>query len=53
MGGKLSFVDEVKKSMGLLVTQGFSRGISSDDISKYLRSLVAQYKAAGKNVQYT
>ena len=53
MNGKMNFVDEVKTSMGLLLTRGFGKGISGDDIANYLRRLVAQYEAEGKMVKYT
>ena len=53
MNGEKNFVDEVKTSMGLVLTRGFTKGISGDDIANYLRRLVAQYKEAGKIVKYT
>ena len=40
-----NIVDGVKKSMGLKTTHGFTKGISSHDICKFLRELKKEYKA--------
>jgi hypothetical protein len=52
MDGTRNIVTEVKKSMGLQPTQGFTRGISSEDIYKFLRSLVKEYKDLGREIKY-
>lgn len=53
MDGTRNIVEEVKKSMGLKTTQGFTKGISSHDICKFLRELTKEYSALGRNVRYT
>lgn len=52
MDGTRNIIDEVKKSMGLKTSQGFTKGISSHDISKFLRELTKEYSALGRNVRY-
>lgn len=52
MDGTRNIIDEMKKSMGLKTSQGFVKGISSHDISKFLRELTKEYKALGRNVIY-
>lgn len=52
MDGNRNIIDEVKKSMDLKTSQGFTKGISSDHISRFLRSLVQEYKAMGRDVKY-
>ena len=52
MDGKRNIIDEVKKSMNLKTSQGFTKGISSDHMSQFLRSLVKEYKEMGRNVKY-
>ena len=48
MDGTRNIIDEVKKSMGLKTSQGFTKGISSHDISKFLRELTKEYSALGR-----
>lgn len=50
MDGTQTIVKAVKKSMNLAESRGSTYGISSQDISKFLRDLVKQYKAIGRNV---
>ena len=52
MDGKRNIINEVKKSMNLKTSQGFTKGISSDHVSQFLRSLVKEYKEMGRNVKY-
>jgi hypothetical protein len=52
MDGERNIIDEVKKSMNLKTSQGFTKGISSDNISQFLRTLVKEYKDMGRNVKY-
>ena len=52
MDGSRNIVNEMKKSMNLLETQGFRNGISSEDISRFLRKLVEEYRLLGRDVRY-
>ena len=52
MDGKYNFVNRMKELMGLLPMQGFTRGVSSDNISKYLRDLKMEYTKAVKDIKY-
>jgi hypothetical protein len=52
MNGKYDFVGKMKGSMGLLPTQGFTRGVSSDNILKFLRELKRDYTKAGRDIKY-
>lgn len=52
MDGTRNIVDEMKKSMELKTSQGFTKGISCDNISRFLRNLVKEYKVMGRNVSY-
>jgi hypothetical protein len=52
MDGSRNIIDEVKKSMGLKTSQGFTKGISSHDICKFLRELTGEYRALGRNISY-
>jgi hypothetical protein len=52
MDSERNIIDEVKKSMKLKTSQGFTKGISSDNISQFLRTLVKEYKDMGRNVKY-
>ena len=52
MGGKLSFVEEVKASMGLMPSQSLIKGVGSGDISKYLLDLKARYAQQGKDIGF-
>jgi hypothetical protein len=38
--------------MGLKISQGFTKGLSSHDICKFLRELTKKYRALGRNVSY-
>ena len=42
----------MKKSMNLAESRGFTKGISSDNVSRFLRDLVEEYGAMGRNVTY-
>ena len=42
----------MKKSMNLAASRGFTKGISSDNVSRFLRDLVEEYGAMGRNVTY-
>jgi hypothetical protein len=53
MGNTRDFVLEMKKSMQLLPTQGFMKGISSYNINYFLHTLSKEYKALGRNVKFT
>ena len=53
MGNTRDFVLEMKKSMKLLPTQKFIKGISSYDINYFLHTLSKEYKALGRNIQFT
>ena len=53
MGNTRDFVLEMKKSMQLLPTQKFLKGISSYDVNFFLHSLSKEYKALGRNVKFT
>jgi hypothetical protein len=53
MGNTRDFVLEMKKSMQLLPTQRFTKGIGSYDINFFLHTLCREYKSLGRNVQFT
>lgn len=53
MDGKLEFVSSLKESMQMKPKQRFTKGVSSDDISKFLLSLKKKYRALGRNVGFT
>ena len=53
MGNTRDFVQDMKKSMQLLPTQRFIKGISSFDINFFLHTLCREHKSLGRNVQFT
>ena len=52
MGNTRDFILEMKKSMQLLPTQRFLKGISSFDINFFLHTLCKEYKSLGRNVRF-
>ena len=42
----------MKKSMNLAESRGFTKGISSDNVSRFLLELMKEYTVMGRNVTY-
>ena len=49
----ISFIDGVKKSMGLFPKQKFIKGIGSADILRFFKETKATYKSMGRKVVFT
>ena len=53
MNGEREFVPSIKESMKMKPNQKFNKGISSNDISRFLLSLKKEYAVMGRNVKVT